>query len=131
MSAESHDTEVQQKKRFPVGPIAVLAVICLASGLALSFMHSKLKDEIKEKKQEAFNAGLAVVLGEAESYPVVNPDATESERVFVAENDMVRQRSVTLGEARDDLIQIMSGLSKTDRVILPGKNGPVDGQRLQ
>jgi Na+-translocating ferredoxin:NAD+ oxidoreductase RnfG subunit len=87
MSAEPHNTETQKKARFPVGPIAVLAVICLTSGLALSVIYQKLKDPIAAKKKEAFNAGLAVVLGEAESYPVVNSDAAEGERVFVAESD--------------------------------------------
>jgi len=87
MSTESQNTEMQRKSRFPVGPIVVLAVICLTSGLALSFMYQKLKDPIAAKKKEAFNAGLAVVLGDAESYPVVNPDAAEGERIFAADGD--------------------------------------------
>jgi len=87
MSTEQESPDVQQKKRFPIGPIIVLGAICLVSGLSLSFISKKLEEPIEAKEQEAFNSGLTVVLGEADSYPAVNPDADKAEQVFVSENE--------------------------------------------
>ncbi len=87
MSSEPEKSDVQRKKRFPIGPIIVLGAICLTSGLALSFLDKKLKAPIAAKKLEAFNAGLAIVLGESDSYPVVNPNSPVLEKVFVAEDE--------------------------------------------
>jgi len=64
------------------GAVIVLTCICLCSGLGLSVMHARLKDAIDEKKIEAFNASLAAVLGEQETYPVLDDKASDGERVF-------------------------------------------------
>lgn len=52
-------------------------------------------------------------------------------KVFVVEENAARSRVVTLGPTKDNQVQVLSGLSKTDRVILPGEKPPVDGQKAQ
>jgi len=78
MSTEQAVSDTRQKTRFPVGPVILLTAICLTSGLALSFLDGILKDPIAAKKLEAFNAGLAVVLGE---------NADQAQTVYVDENE--------------------------------------------
>jgi RND family efflux transporter MFP subunit len=51
-------------------------------------------------------------------------------KVFVIEENAARARTVTLGTIKDNHVQVLSGLSKTDRVVLPGENPPVDGQKM-
>jgi Na+-translocating ferredoxin:NAD+ oxidoreductase RnfG subunit len=121
MSAEPHNTEMQEKVRFPVGPIVVLAVICLTSGLALSVIYQKLKGPIAAKKKEAFNAGLAVVLGESDSYPVVNADSPVIEQVFVAESD---EELLYAAEGRS------KGYQSTIRVLVSVRVPKPDGFQL-
>ncbi len=55
----------------------------------------------------------------------------EKPAVFVVDTNLARQRPVVLGETRGDVVQIVDGLTKTDRVVLPGQTPPVNGQKVQ
>lgn len=51
--------------------------------------------------------------------------------VYVAEDGVARRRVVQTGATQEGEVQITSGLSKTDRVILPGKQPLADGMKVQ
>jgi HlyD family secretion protein len=61
----------------------------------------------------------AVVAEEAES------------AVYVVEDGMARRRVVQVGATRDGEVEITNGLSKTERVILSGKQPLADGMKIQ
>ena len=50
--------------------------------------------------------------------------------VLVAENQVARARLVSLGETRDGLVEVLSGLSSGDRIITPRPSNVSDGSRI-
>lgn len=69
------------------GAVIVLGSICVVSALTLSLVYSSLKTAIARKEREAENCGLEVVLGKADSYPLVDKNAAEGDEVYVAQSD--------------------------------------------
>ena len=56
---------------------------------------------------------------------------TESQFVYVNDNGKARKVQVTLGQISGDQVEILSGLTASDRVILQGAKDLTDGQTIQ
>jgi len=77
----------ERKGRRQYRAVLVLAGICLCSGLGLSLVYSALKESIAQKEKEAFQKGLAAVLGAADECELLVADAPEDERIYVIATD--------------------------------------------
>ena len=51
--------------------------------------------------------------------------------VFVMQGDRVERRAVKVGTAQGDQIEVLSGLSAGDRVVVAGPDTLVDGARVK
>lgn len=51
--------------------------------------------------------------------------------VFVNENGVARRRVVKLGETKNNQVQIVEGVTKTDQIIIPGEQPPTEGQPVK
>jgi multidrug efflux pump subunit AcrA (membrane-fusion protein) len=51
--------------------------------------------------------------------------------VFVVRDDRVERRAVKVGSAESDQIEVLSGLTAGDRVVVEGHDSLVDGARVK
>jgi RND family efflux transporter MFP subunit len=72
-----------------------------------------------------------VVTNEKPGALLVPADALQGTAVFVLDGDRVRLRTVTLGIRGTRAIEILSGLSESDRVVSPIPSGLADGRRVR
>ena len=56
---------------------------------------------------------------------------TDAEFVYVLESSLARKRKVTLGERQGDLVEVVSGLTETDEVIVSGSAFLNDGDTVK
>jgi RND family efflux transporter MFP subunit len=52
-------------------------------------------------------------------------------KVYVVEGDRAKERSIEIGESNLELVQVISGLSENDRVIVLGRNQVSDGSLVK
>jgi|GEM_PF-858809 len=55
----------------------------------------------------------------------------EQPTVFIVADGVAQQRVVKVGETKENQVQIVEGLVKTDQVVLPGPQPPVEGQSVK
>lgn len=80
----------------------------------------------------------AVILASVEKKPetlwvpanaVVKDDSQSN--IFVVSDGVAKQRTVQLGATRDNLVEVISGLAKNDRVVVSAGRPPAEGQKVQ
>lgn len=72
-----------------------------------------------------------VVASEKPGALLVPADALQGTAVFVLDGDRVRRRTVTLGIRGTRAVEILSGVSESDRVVAPIPGGLADRQRVR
>ncbi len=68
----------------------------------------------------------------ADTVRLLIPRSLAADQVWVADqaSGVARQRSVKLGRPSGDLVEVLSGLSPTDKLIAAGRDGLRDGDRI-
>jgi Na+-translocating ferredoxin:NAD+ oxidoreductase RnfG subunit len=120
-------TEAGTSPRFLLG-VAILAAICLGSGLGVGVLYVSMKDDIAENERSVFVETLAVVLGEAEDYPAVGdyPETVpEGERVYgVPVPDGALYAATGTAQGYQSTVKVLVAV-KADRIGEPPGADPV------
>jgi RND family efflux transporter MFP subunit len=88
-------------------------------GVGVSFLSERLAETSQAPKPRLMVSKSAIKTADGQSV------------VFVVRDDRVERRAVKVGAAAGDKVEVVSGLSSGDRVVIEGHDGLADGSRVK